>query len=126
MIDLNGLIQETFGTIEQVIPDAIVHGKLVKYDKVYNRDTAKYENTISDYQDVKCVFDSIEDLYRTSENSDSIVSKIHVFGYLSKSVDLFDEMILTLSEGEVSYKTDKLRKINVGESAALHTFVITR
>lgn len=126
MIDLNDLISETFGTIESVIPDAIVTGRLVKYDKVYNRDTLKYELIEVDTQDIKCVFDSIEESFRTSEHSDAVESKIHVFGLLEKPVSMFDEMILNMSTGDKEFKTDKLKQINVGESSVLHTFLITR
>ena len=126
MIDLNSLINQTFGKIQEVVPDVIVQGELVKYDKVYDRNTATYSNQIIDQQSVRCVFDSTEEFFRTAEHSDSIVSKIHVFGYLLKPVDLFDELTLQLSQGPVTYKTDKLKQINIGESSALHTFLVTR
>lgn len=126
MIDLNRLITETFGTIENVIPDAVINGRLVKYDKVYDRSTAKYVNTQIDTQDIKCVFDYSDEIFRIAENSDSIVSKIHVFGLLPKPVEMFDEVILEMDNGDEVYKTEQLRKINIGESSVLHTFVITR
>jgi len=126
MIDLNALISQTFGTIESVIPDAIIYGELVKLEKVYDRNTATYITSITERQSVKCVFDHIEESFRIAENSDSIISKIHVFGLLPKPVELFDELILTMDGLETTYKTEQLRKINVGESSVLHTFIITR
>jgi len=126
MIDLNELITSAFSTIESTIPGAVVNGRLVKYEAVYNRTTSKYDKTESDSQSIKCVFDYSEEAFRTAENSDTIIAKILVFGYLAKPVSMFDEVILSLSDGDVVYKTDKLRKVNVGESSALHTFIITR
>lgn len=126
MIDLNALISETFGTIEDIIPDAVIKGRLVKYDNVYNRATATYSKTETNSQEIKAVFDEIEELYRTAENSDAIVSKIHVFGLLDNPVELFDDLVLSLSTGDQTYKTEQLKQINVGESSVLHTFIITR
>lgn len=136
MIDLNDLISETFETIERVIPDAVVKGRLVKYDKVYNRDTLKYEQIEVDRQDIKCVFDTIEESFRTAEHSDTIISKIHVFGLLEKPVEMFDEMSIGYYVQDwysfffdpypTAFKTDKLKQINVGTSTVLHTFLITR
>lgn len=125
MINLNSLIKDAFSTIEQTIPDAIIYGRLVKYDKVYDRDTAKYVSTEVDAQPVKCVFENSDEMFRTSENTNTIISKIHVFGLLPKPVDMFDELQLTTESGVETYKTEKLRKINVGESSVLHTFIIT-
>jgi hypothetical protein len=124
-VNINSLVNQAFATIEQVMPDAIVQGRLVKYDSVYDRDTAKYANTESDSQDVKCVFDESEEYFRISENSNTTTIKIHVFGLLDKTVDMFDELELTLKSGVKKYKTSELTSINVGTSAVLHTFIIT-
>lgn len=125
MIDLNGLVKQAFETIESTIPDAIVQGRLVKYEKTYNRSTSMYEFTESESQNVKCVFENSEEMFRTSENTDTIISKIHVFGLLPKPVDMFDELQLTIDSQIQKFKTEKLRKINIGESSVLHTFIIT-
>jgi len=125
MIDLNALIQQAFGVIEDTIPQALVYGRLVKYDKTYNRTTSVYEFVESDSQDVKGVFDYEEEMYRVSENSNSVISKIHLFGLLSKPVGMFDELQLNIDSEIVKYKTEELRKINVGESSVLHTFMIS-
>lgn len=124
-IDINALVKDAFKTIKETMPDAIVSGRLVKYEQTYDRDTAKYTATESDSQDVDCVFDETEEFFRVSENSNTVVSKIHIFGLLKKPVDMFDELQLTLDSGVKKYKTSQLTNINVGTSAVLHTFLIT-
>ncbi len=125
-VDLDGLINSAFNTIEEIIPDAIVQGELVKYEKVYNRETAQYDENVVDRQAVRCVFDDIEESFRISENSNTFISKIHVFGFLEKQVEMFDELQLTMDSGLVTYKTAELTQVNIGKSTALHTFIITR
>lgn len=125
-INLNALIKDAFNTIESIIPDAIVYGRLIKYTSTYNRATAQYDKVETARQSVRCVFDEIEESYRIAENSNTVVSKIHIFGLLDNTVDMFDVLELDIGTSVVTYRTAELTQINIGSSTALHTFIITR